>query len=269
VSGTGAEVTGALPAGVRVEATPERIAAHFPALCPLQPVRMDPAGLVCAPRCAPELAGPALAACPLPLRVLGEVPGWPDPPARMVCGWYLRSPAHLPAPAGVRELVQAPGEGFGPGGHATTEMCLGALEGDLPSVAALDAGCGSGLLAQAWAALGRGPVLGVDLDPRALDQAARSLAAAGCTGVTLRRGPLEGLPAADIAGRVVLANIPAAAHRALLAAVDPRRPPAAAVLSGLRPAQADAVEGAWRALGLRRLVAEGHAGGFVMRALRA
>jgi SAM-dependent methyltransferase len=269
VSGTGAEVTGALPAGVRVEATPDRIAAHFPALCPLQPVRMEPAGLVCAPRCAPELAGPALAACPLPVRVLAAVPAWPDPPARMLSGWYLRSPAHLPAPAGVRELVQAPGEGFGPGGHATTEMCLGALGGDLPAVPALDAGCGSGLLAQAWAALGRGPVLGVDLDPRALDQAARSLTAAGCTDVTLRLGPLGGLPPADLAGRVVLANIPAAAHRALLAAVDPRRPPVAVVLSGVRADQVAEVEAAWRALGLRRLVAGGRAAGFVMRALAA
>ena len=39
---------------------------------------------------------------------------------------------------------------------------------DLPAGAALDVGCGSGLLAQAWAALGRGPVLACDLDPRAL-----------------------------------------------------------------------------------------------------
>ena len=98
----------------------------------------------------------------------------PGRPSRWLGGWYLRSPAHAPAPAGVRELVQAPGEGFGPAAHATTAMCLEGVEA-LPAGPALDAGCGSGLLAQAWARLGRGPVLACDLDPRALDQAARSL----------------------------------------------------------------------------------------------
>lgn len=268
MGGTGAEVSGALPPGVRVEAPAAAIVAHFPALCPLQPVRMEPRGLVCAPRSAPELAGPALAACPLPVRALAVVAGWPDPPAQMVGGWYRRSPAHLPAPVGVRELVQAVGEGFGPGGHATTAMCLEALEA-LPAGPALDAGCGSGLLAQAWAALGRGPVLAVDLDPRALDQAARSLAAAGCGGVALRRGAIGALSPADLGGRVVLANVPAAAHHELLGRVDPLAPPRAVLLSGLRPAEVGAVESAWRALGLRLPIAEGRAGGFVCRGLSA
>lgn len=266
---TAGHVSGeALPPGVRVEGTAPAIREAFPALCDLQPVRMERGGLVCAPRCAPERAAAALAVCPLPVRVLDHVPGWPDPPAAWVGGWYRRSPAHAPAPAGVRELVQAPGEGFGPSDHPTTAMCLEALEA-LPAGPALDAGCGSGLLAQAWAALGRGPVLAVDLDPRALDQAARSLAASGRGGVVWRRGPLEALAGADLAGRVVLANVPAGAHRALLAAVDRDRPPAAAVLSGLRPAEAGAVWSAWAALGLRRRVAAARSGGFVMRALAA
>lgn len=242
-----------------MEATPERIAAAFADLCALQPVRHAPEGLVCAPRAAPELAGPALAACPLPVRALAQVPGWPDPPAAHVAGWYRRSPAHAPAPAGVRELVQAPGEGFGPAGHATTAMCLGALEA-LPPGPALDAGCGSGLLAQAWARLGRGPVLALDLDPRALDQAARSLAAAGLSGrVGLRCGPLEGLAGDEMAGRVILANLPLAGHRALVARVD--RPPRAAVLSGLRPEAVATVVNAYRALGLR-VAGRRAAGGF-------
>lgn len=259
MSGTGGQVSGALPPGVLVEADPAAIRAHFAALCPLQPVRMDPGGLVCAPRSAPELAGPALAACPLPVRALERVPGWPTPPAEMVGGWYRRGPDHLPAPAGVRELVQVPGEGFGPGGHATTAMCLEALDA-LPDGPALDAGCGSGLLAQAWAALGRGPVLAVDLDPRALDQAARSLAAAGVPGVELRREPLSGLSPAAIAGRIVLANVPLPAHHELLARVDPSAPPTAAVLSGIRPADAPGLAAAWRSLGLRRIDEEHRAG---------
>lgn len=268
VSDTGGQVSVALPPGLLVRGSAAAVRAAFPALCALQPVAMDDAGLVCAPRCAPELAGPALAACPLPTHPLGRVPGWPDPPARPIGGWYLRSPGHLAAPEGVRELVQVAGEGFGPGGHATTAMCLAALD-LLPDGPALDAGCGSGLLAQAWVALGRGPVVAVDLDARALDQAARSLAAAGRRGVTWRRGPLGGLAGAELAGRVVLANVPAAAHRELLARVDPHAPPRAVVLSGLRPAEVAPVEDAWRALGLGRAVAEEHAAGFACRALAA
>lgn len=237
-----------MPPGVLVEGDAAMIADVFAQLCALQPVRLVPEGLVCAPRSAPELAGPALAACPLPWRTLAEVPGWPDPPAQMVSGWYRRSPAHAPAPAGVRELVQAAGEGFGPAGHATTAMCLEMLE-PLPAADALDVGCGSGLLAQAWVALGRGTVLACDLDPRAIDQAARSLAAAGRAGsVTLRCGPIAALGEEEIAGRVVLANVPAPAHASLLARTG--APPGALVLSGLRPTDVPAVVDAWRARGL-------------------
>jgi ribosomal protein L11 methyltransferase len=210
---------------------------------------MEPAGLVCAPRSAPEAAHAALAACPFPCRPLAEVPGWPDPPAAMIAGWYRRSPAHLPAPAGVRELVQAAGEGFGPGDHPTTAMCLEALEGLLAGPA-VDVGCGSGLLAQAWAALERGPTLALDVDPRAVDQARRSLVAAGrARGTEVRRAPIQSLAAEAIAGRAILANVPEEAHRALLARVV--GPPAAVVLSGIRPARAPALRDAWRALGLR------------------
>jgi ribosomal protein L11 methylase PrmA len=247
-----------------VEGNAAAIAAAFPALCALQPVAHAPGGLVCAPRAAPELAGPALAACPLPHQALPRVPAWPDPPARWIAGWYLRSPGHAPAPPGRRELVQVPGEGFGPGGHATTEMCLEALEG-LPAAPALDAGCGSGLLGQAWARLGRGPVLACDLDPRALGQAGRSLAAAGLAHrVVLRRVALAALPAEAIAGRALLANLPAAAHRELLARVA--APPRAVVLSGLRPAEAPPVEAAYRALGLAP-VGRAQRGGFACAAL--
>ena len=248
-----------LPAGLLVQASERAITAAFAELCALQPVRMDAEGLVCAPRAAPGLAAPALARCLLPTRALAEVPGWPDPPAEMVAGWYRRGPGHLPAPAGVRELVQVPGEGFGPGGHATTAMCLEAIEALAPG-RAVDAGCGSGLLSQAWARLGRGPVIACDLDPRAIDQAARSLAAAGLAArIDLRQGPLEALAADELAGAVLMANLPAAGHRALLRRIG--APPAAAVLSGLRAAEAGPVAGAYLALGLR-LAGRAERGGF-------
>ena len=238
-----------LPPGLAVTVSRDALAQGWPHLCPLQPVRREDDVVVCAPRSAPEAARAALAACPFPARPLAEVPGWPDPPAAMIAGWYRRSPAHLAAPAGVRELVQAAGEGFGPGDHPTTTMCLAALEG-LPGGPALDVGCGSGLLAQAWAALGRGPTIALDVDPRAVDQARRSLAAAGRAGaVEVRRAPIESLAAADLAGRALLANVPEEAQRALLARVS--GPPSAIVLSGIRPGAAGALRDAWQALGLR------------------
>jgi ribosomal protein L11 methyltransferase PrmA len=266
VVATTAQVSGepALPAGLLVRAPVPEIGRAFAALAALQPVRRAPEGLVCAPRAAPELAGPALARCPLPTEALAAVPGWPDPPSASVAGWYRRSPAHAPAPAGVRELIQVPGEGFGPGDHPTTAMCLAALE-RLPAGPAVDCGAGSGLLAQAWARLSRGPVLATDLDPRALAQAQASLAAAGLADrVTLRRGPVEALLPAELAGRVLLANLPLAAQRGLLARID--EPPRAALISGIRPGQEGELLAAYRALGLRPAGAA-RRGGFLCLAL--
>lgn len=265
--GTGAQVSdGLLPPGLVVRAPRPVLERAFGALCPLQPVEWSAEGLVCAPRAAPEAAAAALAVCPLPTGPLTQVPGWPDPPAGIVAGWYRRSPAHVPAPEGIGELLQVPGEGFGPGDHPTTTMCLMAI-GRLPAGPALDAGCGSGLLAQAWARLGRGPVEAWDLDPRALRQAAHSLAAAGLAErVSLRHGPLEALPPERIAGHVVLANVPAPVHRVLLART--REPPRAVLASGLRRPEAAPVVAAWRALGLRP-VSMARRGGFVCCALVA
>ena len=239
---------GILPAGLLVEGDLDAITAAFASLSALQPVCLAPGGLVCAPRCAPELAGPALARCPLPTRALDTVPGWPTPPAAQIAGWYRHSPDHLDAPEGVRELIQAPGEGFGPGDHATTAMCLEVIDA-LPAGDAVDAGCGSGLLSQAWVALERGGVVACDLDPRAVDQAQRSLEAAGRHGdVNLRQGPLSALAAHELAGRTVLANVPVAAHHALLARVV--TPPSAVVLSGIRDPHVATLEDAWSAYGL-------------------
>jgi SAM-dependent methyltransferase len=252
VSTTPEPTGGALPPGLLVHAGRTAIAAAWPALVPLQPVAWDPAGLVCAPRAGGADAAAALAACPLPSRPLPVVPGWPDPPAAMLGGWYVRGPDHAPAPPGVRELVQAPGEGFGPCGHVTTAMCLAALPG-LPAGPAVDLGCGSGLLGQAWARLGRGPVVAVDLEARAVAQARASAAAAGLAHrIRLRTGPPE-VVAGDVAGAVLLANLPADGHYALLACMH--APPVAAVLSGLRPAGARRVVAAYRAHGLRPVAA--------------
>ena len=65
-----------------------------------------------------------------------------------------------------------PGMAFGTGLHPTTRLCLQALEERAergPLGRALDVGCGSGILAIAAVKLGATRVLGVDIDPIAIE----------------------------------------------------------------------------------------------------
>ena len=79
-------------------------------------------------------------------------------------------PSWTPAPEAAKVPVFLdPGLAFGTGTHATTAMCLNALDrlikGDERIV---DFGCGSGILAIAALKLGAGCALGVDNDPQAV-----------------------------------------------------------------------------------------------------
>ncbi len=91
-------------------------------------------------------------------------------------------PEWMEADAGDRlELRLDPGIAFGTGSHATTRMCLAALE----SVAGegkrvLDLGCGSGILGIAALILGCAAVQGCDIDPKAPEAAVRNAALNGC-----------------------------------------------------------------------------------------
>lgn len=110
-----------------------------------------------------------------------------------------------------RVIVIEPSTGFGTGHHATTRLCLRALqELDLRGKRVIDLGTGSGLLAIAAATLGAREVIAVDNDPDAL-AAARDNVARNGVAVTLRAADLESdaLPAAD----VVLANLTGAMLR--------------------------------------------------------
>ena len=80
-----------------------------------------------------------------------------------------------------------PGLAFGTGNHATTRMCLEALEAmELSGKKVLDLGCGSGILGLAALALGAGSVTGCDVDPKAPDAARANAALNGITAERLQ-----------------------------------------------------------------------------------
>ena len=90
-------------------------------------------------------------------------------------------PEWLETPEGDRVPLRLdPGLIFGTGSHATTRMCLAALEelsGAGKSV--LDLGCGSGILAIGALLLGCDRAVGCDIDPKAPDVAASNAALNG------------------------------------------------------------------------------------------
>lgn len=73
-----------------------------------------------------------------------------------------------------------PGAAFGTGTHATTSMCLEALEKLVtPDMTVLDIGSGSGILSIAAVLLGAKDVVGVDIDPVAVKVAKENAALNG------------------------------------------------------------------------------------------
>lgn len=100
-----------------------------------------------------------------------------------------------------------PGMAFGSGEHATTRLCLLALERYLrPGMAVLDLGTGSGILAIAAAKLGASSVQAVDINPTAVTVAKGNIQANGVAHlVTVEEGTLP----LDARFDLVVANITA------------------------------------------------------------
>jgi ribosomal protein L11 methyltransferase len=82
--------------------------------------------------------------------------------------WICPSWREVPDPDAVNVMLD-PGLAFGTGTHPTTALCLTWLDGlDLVGKTVVDFGCGSGILSLAALKLGAKKVIGIDIDPQAL-----------------------------------------------------------------------------------------------------
>ena len=147
-------------------------------------------------------------------------------------------------------IVITPSMGFGTGHHATTRLCLAALQTlDLSNASVLDVGTGSGVLAIAADRLGAARALGIDHDQDAVQAARESLA----LNPTARRVsfavadlrttplPLAGVVTANLTGALLMET---AAD--LLGAVEDS---GTLIVSGLLASERDEVVGALTAPG--------------------
>ena len=125
-------------------------------------------------------------------------------------------PSWEPIPEAPERLVLRldPGLAFGTGGHATTRMCLEALEKYAgPEKFVLDLGCGSGILGIGALVLGCAYCAGCDVDPKSPESAAANAKLNGIresiykmyTGDVLADAPLRAELGAGY--DIVLANI--------------------------------------------------------------
>ena len=151
--------------------------------------------------------------------------------------WIVPSWHAAPDPAAVN-LVLDPGMAFGTGSHPTTRLCLEWLERNVHAgCSVLDYGCGSGILAIAAARLGAGSVVGVDIDPFAVE-AARANAQRNAVTATFHDSAQPVAGAYDL----VVANILSNPLRVLAPVICARvRSGGRLALSGILREQADEI----------------------------
>lgn len=173
--------------------------------------------------------------------------------------------ANRSAPALDLSIVVQPSMGFGTGHHATTRLCLLALQTEpLAGRSLLDVGTGSGVLAMAAVRLGAAAALGIDNDPDAVESARENLSLnPELTGLRFEVARLEDTASpADIVTANLTGALLAREAARLLGLVAPG---GQLIVSGLLASERDGVVAA---LSSGRIFWESTEGGWVALALR-
>ena len=153
-------------------------------------------------------------------------------------------PWDVPEGDSASTIIILPSTGFGTGHHATTRLCLAALQRAEPAgKAVIDVGTGSGVLALAAAKLGASRAVGIDNDQDAIDNALDNRALNAAADVEFRCAGLEE-SAAEGPFDIVLANLTGATLVALAAPLKRLvRAGGQLIVSGLREEEEEAVVG--------------------------
>ncbi|MBF9001246.1 50S ribosomal protein L11 methyltransferase [Vibrio nitrifigilis] len=159
--------------------------------------------------------------------------------------WVCPSWRDIPEPEAVNVMLD-PGLAFGTGTHPTTALCLQWLDSlDLSGKTVIDFGCGSGILAIAAIKLGAAKVIGIDIDPQALQASQDNAERNGVKDqieVYLPKDQPEGLVA-----DVVVANILAGPLRELSPEIKRLiKPNGQLAMSGVLDTQAEDVANYYR-----------------------
>lgn len=155
-------------------------------------------------------------------------------------------PSWAAEPIGVREVgvTLDPGMAFGTGLHPTTRACLEMLQRVTPLPrAALDVGCGSGILGLAALRLGVERVVAVDTDEHAVQATVDNAARNGLAErLSASRGTLEAEPTERYG--LVLANLVAAVLIDLAPRLGDHLAPSGALIAGgiIEPRAAEVIE---------------------------
>lgn len=156
--------------------------------------------------------------------------------------WVVPSWHDAPDPQALI-LELDPGLAFGTGSHPTTRLCMEWLEESVaPGQSLLDYGCGSGILAILASKCGAAPVVGIDIDPQAVESARLNTERNGAA-VTY------GLPDAcpDRQFDVVVANILSNPLKLMASMLSAKVKPGGRIaLSGVLARQAEEVADAYR-----------------------
>lgn len=157
--------------------------------------------------------------------------------------WVCPSWREIPDPTAVNVMLD-PGLAFGTGTHPTTALCMEWLDSqDLTDSLVVDFGCGSGILGIAALKLGGKRVVGIDIDPQAIEASTANAARNGVAGQIELYLPKD---QPKLEADVVVANIlagPLAELSQIISAYV--RPGGLLALSGILESQAQSVINAY------------------------